>query len=383
MEITSNHSIVHGMHNDLVQADWPALTTAEITGVLTAYGIASTQMTILWNSPRPFSAGCAVQTAQQTLFIKRHHPAIRTVATLSEEHRFIRHLHDAGLPVSRPLTTPSGTTAAAVSAWTYEVFVMSDAHDLYRDALSWTPFTHTHHAFAAGKMLARLHNAAQGYAAPARHHSILSDNFALCGEQDLLAAMQATITSDPVLSSWLASKPWQEQVRTHLLPWHQALQPFLPELPRLWTHNDWHASNLLWTTDSDDADVAVVFDFGLCNRTCALRDLALAIERNVIGWLDMDKSDTIVKRDQLSALLDGYISVRPMSQWDWHALAALMPLAHVEFALSELAYFHGITHSEANATLAWDGYLIGHARWFAHDEGQALLSFLKHRKPSR
>jgi hypothetical protein len=38
------------------------------------------------------------------------------------------------------------------------------------------------------------------------------------------------------------------------------------------------------------------------------------------------------------------------------ALAALLPLVHAEFALAELDYFHGVTQSPQNASLAYDTY---------------------------
>ena len=53
-------------------------------------------------------------------------------------------------------------------------------------------------------------------------------------------------------------------------------------------------------------------------------------------------------------------------------------MAHVEFALSELEYFAGVTGSAANAELAYDGYLIGHARWFA-GPGGVVLDHLRRR----
>jgi len=55
-------------------------------------------------------------------------------------------------------------------------------------------------------------------------------------------------------------------------------------------------------------------------------------------------------------------------------LLALLPLVHVEFALSEVDYFAGLLNDPAQAGLAWDGYLIGHADWFASAAGQAFLA---------
>ena len=59
---------------------------------------------------------------------------------------------------------------------------------------------------------------------------------------------------------------------------------YAPGLAPLWTHNDWHASNLLWSSREPHAEVASILDFGLSDRTSAVYDLATAIERNTIPW---------------------------------------------------------------------------------------------------
>jgi hypothetical protein len=53
----------------------------------------------------------------------------------------------------------------------------------------------------------------------------------------------------------------------------------------------------------------------------------------------------------------------------------VLPVVHVEYALSEADYFTSVAISRANADLAYE-YLIGHARWFGEPPGAALLGFL-------
>ena len=45
-----------------------------------------------------------------------------------------------------------------------------------------------------------------------------------------------------------------------------------PALEPLWTHNDLHASNLLWSAGGDNAQAAAIIDFGLADRTNAVHD---------------------------------------------------------------------------------------------------------------
>jgi hypothetical protein len=51
-------------------------------------------------------------------------------------------------------------------------------------------------------------------------------------------------------------------------------------------------------------------------------------------------------------------------------------LCHAEFALSEADYFLGVLHSKEKAKLAWEDYLVGHARWFRSASGRKLLDVI-------
>jgi hypothetical protein len=61
----------------------------------------------------------------------------------------------------------------------------------------------------------------------------------------------------------------------------------------------------------------------------------------------------------------------------------VLPVVHVEYALSEIEYFADVVASPANAELAYDGYLLGHARWFSSTDGAALVGHLQARTRSR
>jgi Ser/Thr protein kinase RdoA (MazF antagonist) len=83
--------------------------------------------------------------------------------------------------------------------------------------------------------------------------------------------------------------------------------------------------------------------------------------------------------DHLQAFLDGYESIRPLTSEESDALAPMTALCHAEFALSEADYFLGALHSEEKAAMAYDGWLVGHARWFRSVPGQMLLDALRRR----
>jgi Ser/Thr protein kinase RdoA (MazF antagonist) len=120
-----------------------------------------------------------------------------------------------------------------------------------------------------------------------------------------------------------------------------------------------------------------VIDFGLADRTNAVHDLAHAIERNIVEWLELragfeDAEDVPVHIEALHALLDGYESVRPLVAQEAAALAPVTALCHAEFALTEADYYLGVLRSEKNARACVEDYLVGHARWFRSAGGIML-----------
>ena len=178
------------------------------------------------------------------------------------------------------------------------------------------------------------------------------------------------------LARYLADRDWRHEVGTAIAPWHVRAAEASRAQPPLWTHGDWHVSNLCWSGDEDGATITDVLDFGLSARTFALFDLATAIERNAIAWLDIDKGP-IARHDVALALIRGYRAIRPLSPSDLDALADVLPLVHLDFALSEVDYFEGITRRREHADVAYYTFLIGHAAWFAGTEGQGLLQAIR------
>ncbi|MFF3847803.1 phosphotransferase enzyme family protein [Streptomyces sp. NPDC002328] len=345
--------LAHGLGTEPVEPDWAPLTDTEVTDVV---GPAR----VVWRSPRPLSAAALVEQDGRRLFVKRHHHSVRTLPGLAEEHAFLRHLRLRGAPVVEVLD------AVARDAWTYEVHSVGAGTDLYRDALSWSPFRSAGHARAAGEALARTHLAARGFDAPRRQVQPLVASFTVFASHDPRAELERYVTERPALAEALRDFSWRADTERVLLPLHERLAPHLAALEPLWTHNDWHASNLLWGADGR---VSTVLDFGMSDRTTAVHDLATAIERNAVQWLRPGRP---VREQDAAALLDGYRSVRPLSAAESAALPALLPLVHAEFALSELGYFHGVTRSAENTRLAYE-YYVGHAEWFTGANGRRLL----------
>lgn len=371
---------MHGMGAAPVAPDWPPLTLEEADRILARYPEATGAVRVTWLSPRPFSAAALVETPSRTVFVKRHHRAVRTAAGLAEEHAFLAQLARRGVPVARVLRTADRASAIEAGDWTYEVHTRAPGVDVYRDAVSWSPFVSSGHAAAAGAALARLHRAAAGFLAPPRRTHVLVASFRAFASPDPVAVLERLIRTRPALTDYFRDVDWRADVTRVHLPFHRRLAPYLPRLAPCWTHNDWHASNLLWSHDGPDAEVSAVLDVGLADRTTAVHDLATAIERNTIPWLEITEgAGGGARGDLVEALLDGYTSVRPLAPAAAAALPELLPLVHVEFALSEVEYFHGVVGSRAGADLAYHEFLVGHTAWFTSPPGRALLDTLRRR----
>ena len=376
--------LVHGMGTELVEPDWPPLTSAELTTVLARYpqaglpgtGAARTARPA-WHSPRPMSAAALVTWPGGTVFVKRHHTAVRTAGQLGTEHQFLAHLRSRGIPVPPVLRTATGGSTVRRGDFVYEVHGVAPGLDLYRDALSWSPFRSLGQARAAGAALARLHHAAADFRHPARPPGVLLSGGWLLGAADPLAAVSRLVSQRPGLARSLAGRAWRDDLARDLLPLLSRASRLSSGLAAQWGHGDWHPSNLTWTSAGPDADVAGVFDVGLANRTSTVHDLATALERSTVDWLDLHGSGR-AQGDlaAASALLDGYRAVRPLAAAEAAALPAVFPVVHLEYALSEIEYFGSVVDSPGNVELAYDGYLLGHARWAAGPDGAEFLGHL-------
>jgi len=371
--------------------------------VLRRYPAAGGATRLLSRSPRPFSAASMVATPDGRAVLKRHHVSVRDRDGLMEEHRLMAFLAaanwgDGERLVSPPLGDLEGESVVPIGEWVYEAHAVAPGIDLYEQALSWTPFFTTGHARAAGRAMARMHLAAQGYDAPARARRQLVSSFTIFADsgfagsgfarsefdladanlgEDPVARMAAYLDTRPELMAYAEKRDWLASMEALLLPFFGELRPWLRFLEPLWTHNDFHASNLMWSGDSADAGVTAIIDFGLADRTNAVHDLATAIERNGIEWLRMGEAGAeVVRLEQIAALLAGYEEVRPLSYEEGRAVAAMLPLVHCEFALSETDYFLSILHSEERAFLGYEGYFLGHAEWFRGEQGRRLLDWL-------
>jgi Ser/Thr protein kinase RdoA (MazF antagonist) len=352
----STGHLVHGMGTALETPAWPMIELGEAEAVLARFPEAGRIEQLLWHSPRPFSAATLIDT---------------TRGQFLQEHAFVSHLAAAGISLPEIMRTADGASALTMGEGTFELQRRAAGADLYRDRPSWTPFLSHVHAHAAGIALAQVHQASRGFDAPARTVQPLVASFTILPASDPMAAAEAYVAARPALAAFLGALPWREELERLFAALAGGLAARLADQPSLWTHNDWHPSNLLW---APDGTVTTVFDFGLSDRTCALHDLATAIERTSVEWLRLGEDDDIADPAAALSLIAGYATIRPLSRAKIEMVVRLLPLVHLEFALSEIAYFAGALGDPAAAMHAWDAYVIGHAQWFLSTPGQDFLA---------
>ncbi|MEZ7922261.1 MAG: phosphotransferase [Acinetobacter towneri] len=378
---TITHDLGHGMGNDWEYKDWAHLTVSELHNLQPYYPCLQGGIQILWCSPRPFSSAAVIEVTQDAVstdkigsrsyFIKRSHRSFRNAQDILQEHAFLRHLASKNIPVATLIASNCGLTALEMGDWTYEVYEKAAGFDLYVDQQSWTPFFYTEHAAKVGSLLAKLHVAMQDF--PELHgRSVryLVSNQQLLESENIVTAIQQRIQNSPELSRYFAAKNLDTVFLERVSQTHHKIKHVLQQVTKIWTHNDLHASNLFWSTQSADANITAVIDFGLSDRNSALYDLAVTIERNFIDWLALEHTLQInIDEAGLSAFLQAYFAeIHP--QQDFSILPGLLKIVHLDFAFSELEYFVGITQNLKHADAAYYDWIVGHVNWFFTEQGQ-------------
>ena len=378
---TITHDLGHGMGSDWENKDWLHMTVPELHRLQSYYPCLQGSVKILWYSPRPFSSAVLIEVVQalastgQTnlhpYFIKRSHRSFRRAQDILQEHAVLQHLASKNIPVATLISSNCGQTALEVGDWTYEVYEKAAGFDLYVDQQSWTPFFYTEHAAKVGSLLAKLHTAMQDFPElHGRSTRYLASNQQLLESENIVTAIQQRIDNSPELSRYFADKNLDAVFLERIFQTHRKIKHVLQQATKIWTHNDLHASNLFWSTQSADANITAVIDFGLSDRNSALYDLAITIERNFIDWLALEHTSQIsIDEAGLSAFLQAYCA-EIHSQQDFSILPELLKIVHLDFAFSELEYFVGITQNLKHADAAYYDWIVGHVNWFFTEQGQ-------------
>lgn len=357
------------------------MSDRELATVTECYPAAGPFRGRLRDSGRPYSAGSLIEATGGRYFVKKRACGFRPRADILWRHRVIEHLVAGGIPTPRVLADADGNTLTEREGFCYELFEAASGDDLYREFHSWMPPTRTAHARAAGEMLARVHAALRdfpldGVTPPGRSPATsMSARFDLARAPDLQAAVEARIAASPALSDFFSGFRWKQEIGALYGDAHRELRRHLPGVAPAVTHGDWHVNNLLFDGDS----VSSVIDFHLCDVSFRMYDLAVALDRNGIRWLEiLDGDPEAVSYDVLGELLRGYRSVLPVSLAEAELLAVLLPVHQLDLALSNVEYYLVHERKRERAEWAYHVYLCDHARYFRTPAGQRIVGFLRH-----
>ena len=355
---------VHGLSGDVHRAGLAAPgPRRDRSPCWTGYALGTVRGTP-WRSPRPLSAAVVVETDAARVFVKRHHRGVRDSDTLAEEHRFMAHLRGArhsgagraghprrgrlaghrGPGLRGPRRRHAGGTCIATPPpgrpWSGSIMRAPPAP-------CWLACT------------APPPGTTRRSAPP----TSWSRATTCCARTIPWPRWKA---SCPGARDWPPTSPdrdWRGDLARSILPRQQRLQA----APRAGNRACGRT-----TTGTPPTCAGTrrrrrcrdVLDFGLASPTFALFDLATAIERNAVAWLELRARRRRRARGH-GAGADRRLprSARRSTPADLDVLAGLLPLVHLDFALSETEYFHAITARHVrDADLAYDAFLLGHAR---------------------
>lgn len=365
---------------DVVRPILEPMSDRELAAVTDCYPAAGTFRGRLRDSGRPYSAGSLIEATGGRYFVKKRACGFRPRGDILWRHRVIEHLAAGGVPTPRLIANTEGDTLTEREGFCYELFEAAAGDDLYRGFHSWMPPTRAAHARAAGEMLARVHAALRdfpldGVTPPGRSPATpMSARFDLARDPDLVEAVEARIAASPALADFFSGIRWKQEIAALYGDAHRELRRHLPVVAPAVTHGDWHVNNLLFEGDS----VSSVIDFHLCDVSFRLYDLAVALDRNGIRWLEiLDGDPEAVSYEVLGELLRGYRSVLPLSRTDAELLAILLPVHQLDLALSNVEYYLVYEQKRDRAEWAYHVYLCDHARYFNTPSGRRIVGFLR------
>lgn len=313
---------------------------------------------ILRNGLSVNTAACLFRTTRGTFFAKRYDPAKRDRAGLEAEHTIVRALLARDYPTPWLYANRDGQTLTWEAGEAYALYAAARGEDRYGEASVFAPFHSLREAASAGRWLARFHLALADLPLPtakpflgitARYRWLLAPSSAQ-GLADLLDVA-------PSLGPFLAAQAEFAELKAFMEVRHARLAPFAARLPVGVIHGDFIKRNLFYAGE----EVSEVLDFDLWNVGPWVYDLALALLPCGFDWAAIARGDAPRFAD-VRTFLEGYQTVRPLSNAEAEALPIVMESARVEIYLSLVAM--ALQQHDDKAMLFW-GFIVTLVRWFS------------------
>lgn len=349
----------------------PDCTEAELEPILERFPSAGRLRRVVRPGGRPLNASALVECENGLFFVKRRLRESRTPAMLAAEHRFADHLRQSGIPTPEILRTQDGASFFESGTDLYEVQTAAEGEDLYQGRHTWQPFLDEAHAVSLGQTFRRIREASAEFSVEvASDPGIFSGRFELGRADDLAAEIAARAERSRLLADFLGKiDGWQGELGV-FEPFLEKVRPWLRRTPERWIHGDPQANNCFYR----DGAVASVIDLHLAAPAPALLDLAIAVDRNTLLWLDiLAGDDEAIDWRGLRALLKGY---GPLDPEEADILPDLVAVCQLDFAFELMRYYLQVEQDRQKARWAWEAYLIGHTKWHHSDAGRRFSDAL-------
>jgi hypothetical protein len=270
-------------------------------------------------------------------------------------------LISAGFPTPELRHSQSGRTFEHREGFFTEVQHLAEGLDLYAGRHTWQPFLDPLHALSVGELARKLRSISEASAvALPSSPGVPGTSF----QAARAPSIQEFLFSRKGLREFLSGRPkWKEELNGIESAMDQ-IRPWAMTVPDTWVHSDLQANNFLFEQDQ----AVSVIDFHLAGRAPALFDLAVALDRNCLLWLDiLSGNDEAIDYAGIEGLISGY---GRLSIEESLALEHLLAVCQVDFAASLLEYYWHVEKNPDRATWSWEVYLVGHTNWYLSEPGQ-------------
>lgn len=266
--------------------------------VLAAYGFAGAEQ-------RPFERGVVnrhwlVTHEGRSCVIGRYHPA-RTAAAIVWAQALVRHAERANWPVPTPIPAVDGRDVVERGGRLWAAARFLEGVSVAEDSAASLNIR--------GRLLARLHRGIAGFEVERQR-----PDTGKTWELDLVVAPADAGSFNELLAAFGREYPelaWSIR-RQRYRNLRELARLHYPDLPDYPIHGDFGRWNLLWK----DGQLTGLVDFDQCRRDAQLCDLAPLF----MPFMPLDP--------RLAAgLLEGYQSIRPLSDGEWELLPGLIRAA--------------------------------------------------------
>ncbi|MCJ7738756.1 MAG: phosphotransferase [Anaerolineae bacterium] len=282
-----------------------------------------------------------VETSDQAYYLKVYKHGRRTRTDVTEEVRLLNHLAANGVSVAKPvmrqdghyvsqLAAPEGTRYAVL----FEAAHGVAGHEGNRSRIE-----------AFGEMVGRMHRAADQMREPYRR-SHLDMRHLVDDNLPAIASLMAHRGPDFSLIGRIA-----EECRHRI---SQLLPKSKPEYGIC--HGDLHGGDVCY----GENHTPVLFDFDSSGYGWRALDIGVFLASD--EWMDITGEAEDRRQRQLAAFVDGYSSIRTLSEHELAAVQLAPPIRHIFLMGFVLRY----TATWEGAHWANDDFIDWHMTWFRH-----------------